>query len=245
MRNLYNEFFYIPKHGKIREKVMLIRVAMTVTVMLLCLILMSVSAYAYFTCDVVSGSNIIKSAHFDVAVTVKDSGGNDVPVLAIGKGRRTVNLSNGTYTVTLKNVGDADTGFCVLSVDPGDITTYHTQQIGVDVHSKTNGQDSITFTIEVSQQTKVTFLSHWGTSTYYGYRCDTPQVDYPEYICDKEKVLISVTPPQAPGESGSEESGNGEDPLNSTDEEKTTDSDREDASSETADDSVTENSEGE
>ena len=30
MRKLYNEFFYIPKYGKIREKVMLARVAMTV-----------------------------------------------------------------------------------------------------------------------------------------------------------------------------------------------------------------------
>ena len=27
MRDLYNEFFYIPKHGKIREKVMIARVA--------------------------------------------------------------------------------------------------------------------------------------------------------------------------------------------------------------------------
>ena len=245
MRNLYNEFFYIPKHGKIREKVMLVRVATTVAVMLLCLILMSVSAYAYFTCDVVSGSNIIKSAHFDVSVAVKNSEGGDVPVLAEGQGRRTVNLSNGTYTVTLKNVGDADTGFCVLSVDPGDLPAYHTQQIGVDVNARTNGQDSITFKITVSQQTKVTFLSHWGTSTYYGYHGDA-QNDDSEYICHGEEILISVTPPQASAESGAEGSGNGEESAvsDSTDGESSTDSGSEDASS-AADNSVTEGFAGE
>ena len=33
MRDLYNEFFYIPKHGKIREKVMIARVAAIIAIM--------------------------------------------------------------------------------------------------------------------------------------------------------------------------------------------------------------------
>ena len=65
MKKLYNEFFYIPKYGKVKEKVMLMRTALTVVIMVVCLFAMSFTAYAYFSHNVTSGSNIIKAAYFD------------------------------------------------------------------------------------------------------------------------------------------------------------------------------------
>ena len=77
MRKLYNEFFYIPKYGKIREKVMLARVSMTAVIMAVCLVAMSITAYAYFSYNVTSGSNAIKAASFytDVTVQITDEDG--------------------------------------------------------------------------------------------------------------------------------------------------------------------------
>ena len=57
MRKLYNEFFYIPKHGKVREKVMLTRLTMTITIVIMCLAAMSITAYAYFSYNITSGKD--------------------------------------------------------------------------------------------------------------------------------------------------------------------------------------------
>ena len=80
MRELYNEFFYIPKHGKIREKVMLTRIVSTIAIVIMCLAAMSITAYAYFSYNITSGSNTIKAASFytDVTVQITDADGNAV-----------------------------------------------------------------------------------------------------------------------------------------------------------------------
>ena len=170
MRKLYNEFFYIPKHGKVREKVMLTRIAMTVTIVIMCLAAMSITAYAYFSHNVTSGSNIIKAANFDanVSITIKDSSNDPVTVTKDGK-VQTANLDAGKYTIELtKGNSTADTGFCVISI--GD-KTYYTDQIGVDV-KKDLTDATVKFDLWLSSPTKLEVLSHWGTSVYYGYGDD-------------------------------------------------------------------------
>ena len=170
MRKLYNEFFYIPKHGRVREKVMLTRIAMTVTIVIMCLAAMSITAYAYFSYNITSGSNIIKAANFDanVSITIKDSSNDPVTVTKDGK-VQTANLDAGKYTIELtKGTSTADTGFCVISI--GD-KTYYTDQIGVDV-KKDLTDATVKFDLWLSSPTKLEVLSHWGTSVYYGYGDD-------------------------------------------------------------------------
>lgn len=168
MRKLYNEFFYIPKHGKVREKVMLTRIAMTVTIVIMCLAAMSITAYAYFSYNVTSGSNIIKAANFEANVSITDSNNDPVTVTKDGK-VQTANLDAGKYTIELtKGNSTADTGFCVISI--GD-KTYYTDQIGVDV-KKDLTDATVKFDLWLSSPTKLEVLSHWGTSVYYGYGDD-------------------------------------------------------------------------
>lgn len=168
MKELYNEFFYVPKHGKIRDKVMLIRTAVTAIIMIVCLAAMSLTAYAYFSYNVTSGSNIIKAANFEanVSIIITDSDNKDVDITKDGK-LQTANLTAGTYTVELtKGESTADTGFCIVTI--GD-RTYHTAQIGEDV-ARNLTDASVTFTLKVAADTKITILSHWGTSSFYGYK---------------------------------------------------------------------------
>lgn len=207
MKELYNEYFHIPKHGKIRDKVMLIRTAITTIVMIVCLAAMSLTAYAYFSYNVTSGSNIIKAADFDVTVSVTVTS-NETSNTIDANEDGTYSLPSGTYFVSLTKAGTAKTGFCIVDTAIGDIkATYHTQQIGVDGEDE---RPTLTFTLdltEISGTTVVKFTPHWGTSHYYGYE----NLDSnPLYIKHEGNVKITV------GTSN---------PISESDEEKETTSD--------------------
>lgn len=172
MKKLYNEFFYVPEcgKGKIREKVMLMRTAVTVAIMLVCLMAMGITAYAYFAYNVTSASNVIKTANFEVDVVIQtgDSEKETVIIEQLDNKTKIAALEAGkVYTVTLTNVGTAKTGFCVISATGCDIKEYHTQQIGKDVNAAEDEGNPITFQVTVTDETVMTFYSHWGTSSYY------------------------------------------------------------------------------
>ena len=109
MRKLYREFFYIPKYGKIREKVMLTRIAMTVAIVIMCLAAMSITAYAYFSYNITSGSNTIKAASFytDVTVQITAEDGTVVETITTNtsdhKSHSAELSANKTYTITVKH----------------------------------------------------------------------------------------------------------------------------------------------
>lgn len=196
MRKLYNEFFYIPKHGKVREKVMLTRIAMTVTIVIMCLAAMSITAYAYFSYNITSGSNIIKSASFYTDVTVQitaedGTAGDTITTNTSDHKSHSAELSaNKTYTITVKHNdrSTAQTGFVIVTAE-GCETRYHTQQLGRDGNGNTY---TITFKLTPSANTVVTFRSHWGTSTYYGYAGDSDN-NIEKYILDGEDIELVIS----------------------------------------------------
>ena len=55
---------------KVSEKNLLTRGLVTLTVVILCLAAMTLTAFAYYSLDIVSGSNKIKAAVFDVNVLI-------------------------------------------------------------------------------------------------------------------------------------------------------------------------------
>ncbi|MBR5315007.1 MAG: hypothetical protein IKU45_06320 [Clostridia bacterium] len=173
MRKLYNEFFCIPKNEKINDRVMLVRLATTVIIMLACLVVMSVTAYAYFTYNVTSGSNYIKSANFDASVvitTTEDSSSVPVAVTKQENSSYTADLKAGKiYTVTLdKNTeSSAKTGFFIVSA-VGCPDVYRTQQLGVDAGVDGGATEKVTFQLKVTADVTVRFISNWGTSSGYG-----------------------------------------------------------------------------
>jgi len=177
MKEWYKKHSYIPKDGKIDETVLVGRIVLSVCVVVLCLVAMGVTAFAYFSYDVTSGSNVIKAANFDVAVTV-----DGVPVdITNGNQRAAVMLaareSGHTITIQRKSSSTAGTGFCIVTIGN---TVYHTQQIG---------REAMSFTVQVSVDTPITFLGHWGTSSHYGY---SDAENDPVYIVQDK--LITIVP---------------------------------------------------
>ena len=188
MRKLYREFFYIPKHGKIREKVMLTRVISMVAVIVVCLAAMGITAYAYFSYDITSARNKIQAANFETNVNIQitDENGEAVDVITSNYKSHVATLkANTKYFITLKPTqkSTATTGFVIVTAE-GCEDRYHTQQLGKDGSGNT---DTVTFYLVLGADTKVTFLAHWGTSSYYGYKSDSEQ-----YIKQGETVQISV-----------------------------------------------------
>ncbi len=167
MRKLYNEFFYIPKYGKVREKAMLTRLTMTIAVVIMCLAVMGITAYAYFSHNITSSFNMIKAANFDLTVSVAVTN-NETTDTVTATTDNTYTLTSGTYTVSLKKTGTAKTGFCIVEITVGEAkTTLHTQQLGKDGEVE---RGELTFTLNVSglsEPATVSFVPHWGTSVYY------------------------------------------------------------------------------
>ncbi|MBR4288450.1 MAG: LysM peptidoglycan-binding domain-containing protein [Clostridia bacterium] len=181
MKELYEEFFHIPKNGKIHEKVMICRTAVTVMIMVVCLIAMSVTAYAYFSHEVTSGSNMIKAANFNAIISITTENGSFVdPSSKDGDMTTFTFAADGTYKVNIKKGNSSSkTGFCILYVGNN---KYHTQQI-------TQNGGGITFSITVSANMQVGIMNHWGTSSYYGYE---NLENNPRYITDTKVVDLTL-----------------------------------------------------
>ena len=172
VRSFYKENFYIPKDEKISEKTMLMRVVATVVTVVLCLVGMSFTAYAYFSHDITSGFNTIKAANFeaDAVISVTENVSNTpIEVEKLPNASYTAKLMAGKiYTVTLNESVDstAKTGFCIVTA-LGCADTFHTQQIGADETVSGGFTDKVSFQLKPTADTTVTFTSHWGTSSYY------------------------------------------------------------------------------
>ena len=186
MKKSFNEFFHLSQQEKICEKAMLVRAAASVLIIVICLAVMGTSAYAYFTCNVTSNSNVLKAATFEVQVKVTDQNGADLPVS--GRNELAVSLKAGeTYTVEIERVGDAKTGFVIIKAE-GCNMVYYTCQLG----KGTEGNISdITFTLMPTFDTTVTFDRSWGTSSYFADYVNNG-INKEEYIIDNESIKMIV-----------------------------------------------------
>ncbi len=197
MKKLYDEFLCVPENGtgKIREKVFVTRMAISVILILACMVSMSLTAYAYFSHSIVASSNIVKAADLKVDVSVKASDGTmlDVPesndktlYAALGADEYEVRLSLGAEN-------SAGTGFCMLSFDGG-VTKYHTQQF---IAIGDNAVTQVAFKIKTDAATQLSITLCWGTSSYYSdYVTNNIKSDL--YILDGETVLIATANPINP-----------------------------------------------
>lgn len=191
MRKLYYEFFHIPEHGRIRERVMLTRVVLTTIIMLICLATMSVTAYAYFTYSITSKTNSIKTANFDVRVEIEDvSISNDrSSEIQIQGHSKTIKLEKGVYRIQLHKQGTAKTGFCKINAEGGN-ASFYTQQLGTDINTETGERDPFEFEMVITDDTELEILAHWGTAAYYDKETRS-QTETP-YIEDGDSIVMVI-----------------------------------------------------
>jgi len=163
------------------------RLIVTVATVVFCLFAMGVTAYAYFSSSTSSVSNFIKAANFEagVKVQIENENGNELTLTSVDAKTQEVTLEAGeTYYVTLTpgSTSTAKTGFVTITAE-GKNESYHTQQLGKDGEKTT---PSVSFYLSSVEGTRVTFLSHWGTSSRYGYESSNDTL----YITQGDTVEI-------------------------------------------------------
>ena len=162
---------------KVSEKNLLTRGLVTLTVVILCLAAMTLTAFAYYSLDIVSGSNKIKAAVFDVNVTIQGNQGEVTVTPGPNKTYKAV-LPAGTYSIEVAHSiqSTANTGFVTMEVADG---MYYTRQL-----TKSDHTDSLTFTIETNAEMAVKFSACWGTSIYHNTQADI-------YITENKKITVA------------------------------------------------------
>lgn len=174
MKKLFMEYFYIPQNGKVREKVMLARVAVSILFILGCMAAMSITAYAFFSHSVSSGQMTVESKYYDLTVTPPEG---------------IITQENDVYT--LYNDTDEDkefafsiakaqgenvvaVGYCKISVKTDanspditeDVQNFYTKPIGTYIDNDvkvTNDLRWVKITVEPHKTAIVRFIAEWGT----------------------------------------------------------------------------------
>lgn len=167
------DFFYVPKHGKISERVVLARLAVSIGCILFYLAAMSITAYAFFSHSASTAVMTMRSACYDLTVTP--------PHGVVASEEQVYTLQNATaedvtYTFRLERLsGDnrATVGFCTVEVctDTADapVQRFYTQPIGtylVDEVSHTQESRRVIISVPAGRTAYVAFTAELGTCTH-------------------------------------------------------------------------------
>lgn len=144
---------------KLTDRVFTQSLVMSVFGILLCIVALCSATYAWFSADVSSPSNNIKSSSCDISVSVTNGGNTVDPqngeyLLEAGK----------TYEFNISATGTAKSVYCILSIDGKD---FYTEQIDVtpDGVAAASPQSGFTFSLMFSEDTAVTVVTRWGRSS--------------------------------------------------------------------------------
>lgn len=123
---------------------------------LLCLVLLCGTTWAWFSSTHSGAATPIRSADYTLTVTVRQG---ETSVLLDAQSAFAA-AAGETYTVTLTAAGTASTGFCTVRIFlPEDaVQTLCTAQIA--------GGESLTFTVRLPSAATVAFYPQWGTSAH-------------------------------------------------------------------------------
>ncbi|MBO5211249.1 MAG: hypothetical protein J6B80_04905 [Clostridia bacterium] len=206
MKKLYMEYFKISDDSKITDKAMLGRVISTVAVILVCVVTMSFTAFAFFTSDATSSVAPIQTAVFDVDIAV-NNGDVDVVVSDTDSNLYSIYnktadnknyLSAGEYTFVITRTAEssASTGYCVITVGDDILHTYQLSAL----------ESRIEFTLKLAHDTSVpvTVNAQWGTSIYYANYADNG-IAAPNYILNGREWPLAIPPAVKPNESDTTE----------------------------------------
>ena len=116
---------------------------------LLCLVALCSTTYAWFLAESRSGASVISGSRYSLSVTLTDENGDPVPVTDRGNDTFFCALKSGkTYTVSLQTSADttATRGYCSISVLG---VEKHTESISLD---KERGRARVTFFVSVADK---------------------------------------------------------------------------------------------
>lgn len=145
----------VDNRDDLADKTFIHSLTVCVASILLCLILLSATTWAWFGDNISSASNSIQAGNCTVSVDVKNSGTNVEPQANTDSAYTFIFGAEKQYTVTITSMGTAKSSYCILIVDGKE---YYTEQI-----STVSPDNSITFTMSFTNETPVQIITRWGT----------------------------------------------------------------------------------
>lgn len=163
MRRIYFEFFHVSNHGKVSEKALLTRIAVSIAIIIACMAAMSFAAYAYFSYGLYSDQSTLVAANYELSVKVNDEAVSSIK-----------NITETTeFTITPTDETKATVGYCkinVVTTDSGNNVknyTFYTAPIWREADAENNRLSSRTVKIEIPDgntvKVDVSFTAEWGT----------------------------------------------------------------------------------
>lgn len=145
--------FFDTKDTTITEKVFSQSILASVMSILLCLVALCSMTYAWFSEDVTSSSNTIKTGNCTVTVSVMNE------ETKIDPKADTSDIysfeADESYQITISATGSATSSYCVFVIGGKE---YYTEQI-----STRNTDNTISFTLTFDAPTEVEIITRWGT----------------------------------------------------------------------------------
>lgn len=147
MKQWKKSLLYTPKHTKPADKNLMRLLMPSIVGILICMVCLSGTTWAWFSASVQTGAQTITAANFNVEVAID-------PTPVISEGGKYTLTRNTAYTVTLTATGTANEigGYCIVDNDAGD--RHYTSQIKPGA--------SLQFTLIPEADGIYTFTAVWG-----------------------------------------------------------------------------------
>lgn len=149
---LIEKIFKYKKGDAMTDKAFTRMIATSIAGVVLSLICLCSTTFAWFTDSVPSGNNVIKTSECLLTITVADSG------------EQLANIENGValqsgveYTVTLTLPKDSSSGYCRMETSTG---KYYSETLA---RHTTDVDTVVTYTVTVESDMTVKFITGWGT----------------------------------------------------------------------------------
>ena len=190
---LLERLLYEPQHEnkeKVTDQALTRSIVISVIGILFCMTCLFGLTWAWFSYSIVTSSNKITAATFDLDITITEQGAGDT-VTKGEDGYYALDAAK-TYTVSLAKQGTAKTGFCHLSVitpTAATATVYYTDSIPqIDEATETETEP---FVFTLSGVSKIKFTAMWG-------QCPEDHQDKVVQYNDTLSLgAVSMTPPAA------------------------------------------------
>lgn len=165
MKAMLKSFFNAEKEEKISDKAFISRITVSVVLIVICLIAMSISAYAYFAYNVSSQNNVIRSASYDLAVTPPE----DMET------SKTYELKNETsvdkeyiFSISTKETKTtASVGYCkiIINTNTNDAQVFYTKPIWLseDLANGKPATRTVKIIVPAGKTVQVSFVAEWGS----------------------------------------------------------------------------------
>lgn len=140
---------------KLTDKAFLRLIITSFLAIILCLVCLCSTTWAWFADDVTSTKNPLKSGRCLLTITVADNG-----TVVKDANTETVTLQQGiTYSVTLSLPKDSASGYCIIQTDTN---KYYSEYLT----THTNEEPKVlSFFVTVQEEKEVSFKTRWGIHT--------------------------------------------------------------------------------